>query len=139
MSGKAPPLPEMTISDLTRGQVFGDDLNRDEQISPALPDVRPAPQAGCFVSRLLASKDSAQITLHHRAFGTVAIESSSGATNLRNSHTSLPHHMVGAGAAGYPFGSLLKESLLREGSRFSGFLGAWFPLAGRQVAGFAMA
>ena len=41
-------------------------------ISPALPDVRPAPQAGCFVSRLDVSKDSAQITLRHRVFGTVA-------------------------------------------------------------------
>src|SRR5215211_4988545 len=46
-------------------------------ISPALPDVRPAPQAGCFVSRLSASKDSAQITLRHRAFRTVAVPPSS--------------------------------------------------------------
>ena len=55
--------------------------------------MRPAPQAGCFVSRLKLSKDSAQITLRHWAFGTVAVAPSSGATNLRNSHTSLlaPH------------------------------------------------
>ena len=45
--------------------------------SPALPDVRPAPQAGCFVSRLKFSKDSAQIALRHRAFGTVAVVPSS--------------------------------------------------------------
>ena len=39
--------------------------------------LRPAPQAGCFVSRLSASKDSAQITLRHRAFRTVALAPSS--------------------------------------------------------------
>ena len=39
--------------------------------------LRPAPQAGCFVSRLSASKDSAQITLRHRAFRTVALTPSS--------------------------------------------------------------
>src|SRR5215212_11443549 len=50
--GKAPPLPEMTISGLTRGQVFGEDQSAKTLISPALPDVRPAPQAGCFVSGL---------------------------------------------------------------------------------------
>ncbi len=44
--------------------------------SPALPDVRPAPQAGCFVSRLDVSYES-QITLRHRAFGTVALAPSS--------------------------------------------------------------
>src|SRR3954465_251493 len=33
--------------------------------------LRPAPQAGCFVSRLSVSCES-QITLRHRAFGTVA-------------------------------------------------------------------
>jgi hypothetical protein len=47
-------------------------------LSPALPDVRPAPQAGCFVSRLKLSKDSAQSDLRHRAFRTVAIAPSSG-------------------------------------------------------------
>src|SRR5215203_3842053 len=52
MSGKAPPLSEMTISDLTRGQVFGEDQSAKIDHSPALPDVRPAPQAGCFVSGL---------------------------------------------------------------------------------------
>src|SRR5215203_5537521 len=39
--------------------------------------LRPAPQAGCFVSRLKLSKDSAQITLRHRAFRTVAVAPSS--------------------------------------------------------------
>src|SRR3954462_9617996 len=64
--GKAPPSPEMTISGLTRGQVFGEDRIAEITTSPALPDVRPAPQAGCFVSGLYVSKDSAQITLRHR-------------------------------------------------------------------------
>src|SRR3954452_16054892 len=40
------------VSRLTRGQVFGEDQSAKTLISPALPDVRPAPQAGCFVSRL---------------------------------------------------------------------------------------
>jgi hypothetical protein len=44
--------------------------------SPALPDVRPAPSAGCFVSRLYISSES-QITLRHRAFRTVAVVPSS--------------------------------------------------------------
>src|SRR3954453_23822298 len=38
--------------------------------------VRPAPQAGCFVSRLSVSCES-QIALRHRAFGTVALAPSS--------------------------------------------------------------
>jgi hypothetical protein len=37
----------------------------------------PPLQAGCFVSRLSASKDSAQITLRHPAFRTVAVAPSS--------------------------------------------------------------
>src|SRR3954462_456096 len=74
---KAPPSPEMTISGLTRGQVFGEDQIATSNHSPALPDVRPAPQAGCFVSGLRLSKDSAQITLRHRAFRTVAVAASS--------------------------------------------------------------
>src|SRR5215218_2107518 len=41
-----------------------------------LPDVRPAPQAGCFVSGFYVSSES-QITLRHRAFGTVAVSPSS--------------------------------------------------------------
>jgi hypothetical protein len=44
--------------------------------SPALPDVRPAPQAGCFVSRLDVSCES-QITLRHWAFGTLTMVPSS--------------------------------------------------------------
>src|SRR4051812_34950810 len=75
--GKAPPLPKTTIFGLTRGQVFGEDLNCDEQMLPRLcRTMRPAPQAGCFVSRLYASCES-QITLRHWAFGTVALAPSS--------------------------------------------------------------
>src|SRR4051812_42205847 len=74
--GKAPPWPEMTISGLTRGQVFGEDRIAEISTSPALPDVRPAPQAGCFVSRLYASCES-QITLRHRVFRTLAVAPSS--------------------------------------------------------------
>ena len=51
-------------------------------ITPALPDVRPAPQAGCFVSGLKLSKDSAQSDLRHRAFRTVAIAPSSGVLEI---------------------------------------------------------
>jgi hypothetical protein len=46
-------------------------------LSPALPDVRPAPSGGLFRFWALVSKDSAQITLRHRAFGTVAMAPSS--------------------------------------------------------------
>src|SRR5215212_6233200 len=70
--GKAPPSPEMTISGLTRGQVVGEDQIAKSLISSALPDVRPAPQAGCFVSRLDVSSES-QIALRYRAFRTVAV------------------------------------------------------------------
>jgi hypothetical protein len=52
-------------------------MSPNNDFSPALPDVRPAPQAGCFVSGLGLSKDSAQITLHHQAFRTVALAPSS--------------------------------------------------------------
>src|SRR5215207_8108951 len=76
--GKAPPSPEMTIPGLTRGQVVGEYQSAKIDITPALPDVRPAPQAGCFVSRLLASCES-QIALRHWAFGTVAVAPSSTA------------------------------------------------------------
>src|SRR5215207_241801 len=79
--GKAPPTPEMSISGLTKGQFVGDDDVAKHFIIPRLcRTLRPAPQAGCFVSRLLASKDSAQITLRHRAFGTVALAPSSAST-----------------------------------------------------------
>ena len=74
--GKAPPSPEMTISGLTRGRLVGENDVAKQSYSPALPDVRPAPQAGCFVSRLYVSCES-QITLRHRAFRTVAIAPSS--------------------------------------------------------------
>src|SRR3954454_23062242 len=74
--GKAPPSPEMTISGLTESGLSGKIILPKLIHSPALPDVRPAPQAGCFVARLKLSKDSAQITLRHRAFRTVALASS---------------------------------------------------------------
>src|SRR3954451_16826068 len=41
-------------------------------ITPALPDVRPAPQAGCFVSRLYASCES-QVVCDSLAFRTGAL------------------------------------------------------------------
>jgi hypothetical protein len=47
-AGKAPPWPEMTISSLTRGQVFGEDLNRDEQIIPRLCRRAARPSGGLF-------------------------------------------------------------------------------------------
>src|SRR4051812_47992208 len=79
--GKAPPSPEMTISGLTESGLSGRIILPKLIHSPALPDVRPAPQAGCFVSGLKLSKDSAQITLRHQAFRTVAIVSSSALWN----------------------------------------------------------
>src|SRR5215210_6584804 len=69
----------MTISGLTESGLSGRIIS-PKRSTPALPDVRPAPQAGCFVSRLKLSKDSAQITLRHRAFRTVALASSSTST-----------------------------------------------------------
>ena len=49
-------------------------------ISPRLcRTLRPAPQAGCFVSRLSISCES-QATCDSFVFGTVAVESSSGVT-----------------------------------------------------------
>jgi len=80
--GKAPPSPEMTISGLTKGQLVGDDDVAKHFIIPRLcRTLRPAPQAGCFVSRLSASNDSAQIALRHRAFRTVALAPSSALAN----------------------------------------------------------
>src|SRR4051794_28446181 len=67
--GKAPPSPEMTTSGLTRGWLVGDDDDANQFITPALPDVRPAPQAGCFVSGLYASCES-QRTCDSLTFGT---------------------------------------------------------------------
>src|SRR5215204_1222320 len=63
----APPSPEMTVSGLTESGLSGKIRSPNLFTSPALPDVRPAPQAGCFVSGLYVSKDSAQITLRHSA------------------------------------------------------------------------
>src|SRR5215207_3457210 len=74
--GKAPPSPEMTISSLTRGQVFGEDQIARLDRPRLCRTLRPAPQAGCFVSRLYVSSKS-QIALRHRAFGTVAVAPSS--------------------------------------------------------------
>src|SRR4051794_13360802 len=75
--GKAPPSPKTTIFGLTEGQVFGEDQDANLDLPRLCRTVRPAPQAGCFVSRLSASKDSAQITSRHRAFRTVAVAPSS--------------------------------------------------------------
>src|SRR4051794_3121786 len=88
--GKAPPSPEMTISGLTKGQLVGDDDVAKHLIIPRLcRTLRPAPQAGCFVSRLKLSKDSAQITLRHRAFGTVAGAPSSASQSLQGNELRL--------------------------------------------------
>src|SRR3954466_5131648 len=46
--GKAPPSPEMTLSSLTRGQVFGEDQDADLDFSPALPDGAARPSGGLF-------------------------------------------------------------------------------------------
>src|SRR5215212_10836206 len=75
---KAPPSPEMTISGLTRGQVFGEDQDANHDLPRLCRTCGPPLQAGCFVSRLSASKDSAQITLRHWAFRIVAVTPSSG-------------------------------------------------------------
>ena len=48
-----------------------------KDLSPALPDVAARPLGGLFRFWACASKDSAQITLRHRAFRTVAIAPSS--------------------------------------------------------------
>ena len=67
MSGKAPPLRETAVSRLTRGQVVGEtDACHSHQNPRLCRTLRPAPQAGCFVSRLDASKDLAQITSRYR-------------------------------------------------------------------------
>jgi hypothetical protein len=46
--GKALPLPEMSISSLTRGQHVGDDDVVTQFIIPALPDVAARPSGGLF-------------------------------------------------------------------------------------------
>src|SRR4051794_15765118 len=75
--GKTPPSPEMTLSGLTEGGLSGKIMSPDIDFPRLCRTLRPAPQAGCFVSRLRLSKDSAQITSRHRAFRTAAVVSSS--------------------------------------------------------------
>src|SRR3954467_3973770 len=91
--GKAPPSPKMSIFGLTRGQVFGEDQVATLIIPRLCRTLRPAPQAGCFVSRLYVSKDSAQITLRHGAFRTVALAPSS--TVLRDLQQFWPEPLLG--------------------------------------------
>jgi hypothetical protein len=55
-SGIASPLRKTRAFRLTRRQVFGESLSAKIRSSPALPNVRPAPQAGCFVSGLGSSE-----------------------------------------------------------------------------------
>src|SRR5215212_10028082 len=88
--GKAPPLPEVTISDLTRGQVFGEDDDANQSASPALPDVRPAPQAGCFVSGLqvlLSRNCLRQLCIRHRSIS--AVKRVGGTTRTRRQKSRL--------------------------------------------------
>jgi hypothetical protein len=54
--GKAPPSPEMTISGLTRGRLVGEDQIAKRDLPRLCRTLRPAPQAGCFVSRLVPPK-----------------------------------------------------------------------------------
>ena len=63
--GKAPPSPETTLSGLTESGLSGK-IRLLDDLSRLCRTLRPAPQAGCFVSRLDASKDSAQITSRYR-------------------------------------------------------------------------
>ncbi len=74
--GKAPPSPEMTLSGLTDSGLSGRMMTAIYSSSPALPDVRPAPQAGCFVSRLYASYES-RIACDSLALRTFAVAPSS--------------------------------------------------------------
>src|SRR5215213_9402872 len=68
--GKAPPLPEMTISGLTESGLSG------KIISPKIDIPRLCRTCGPPLRRAVSflgfrfSKDSAQIALRHRAFGT---------------------------------------------------------------------
>src|SRR3954452_1353666 len=48
MSGKAPPLPEMTISGLTESGLSGSIRSPNQNHSPALPDVAARPSGGLF-------------------------------------------------------------------------------------------
>src|SRR3954469_13545912 len=74
--GKTPPSPKMTISGLT-GSGFSGKIGGLISDFPGSAGRAARPQAGCFVSRLKLSKASAQITLRHQAFRTVAIAPSS--------------------------------------------------------------
>src|SRR5215207_7358708 len=74
--GKAPPSPEMTISGLTESGLSGKIMSPNNDIPRLCRTLRPAPQAGCFVSRLDVSGES-QIALRHWAFRTVAVAPSS--------------------------------------------------------------
>src|SRR4051794_36975545 len=77
--GKAPPSPGKSISGLTESGLSGG-INPPRFEPPRLcRTLRPAPPAGCFVSRFKLSKDSAQITLRHQAFRIVAVAPSSTA------------------------------------------------------------
>ena len=80
-SGMAPPLRKTRAFRLTDGTDFGRIKVLAIDHSRHLPDVRPAPQAGCFVSGLSVSYES-QIALRHRAFGTVAVAPSSTSSSL---------------------------------------------------------
>src|SRR3954462_10586937 len=79
--GKAPPSPEMVISGLTESGLSGRMMTPINSFPRLCRTLRPAPQAGCFVSGLKLSKDSAQITSRHRAFRTAAIAPSSTPSN----------------------------------------------------------
>src|SRR4051795_8917164 len=74
-AGKAPPSPEMSISGLTESGLSGKIMTPIADFSPALPDVRPAPQAGCFVSKLQVllrvANRFAPPTIRHRGFSAV--------------------------------------------------------------------
>ena len=75
--GKAPPSPETTIFGLTRGQISG-----RIRIATTLTFPGSAGRCGPPLRRAVsflgsASKNSAQITLRHRAFRTVALAPSS--------------------------------------------------------------
>src|SRR5215212_887762 len=74
--GKAPPWPEMTLSSLTRGQVFGESLSAKIRRSPALPDgaARPFRRAVSFLgSRLqrLSANHFAPPGIPHRGRSAV--------------------------------------------------------------------
>src|SRR5215207_547620 len=87
--GKAPPLPEMTISGLTESGLSGRIISPRLIHSPALPDVRPAPQAGCFVSRLATPS---QISV---VFRTCSGAKSNGFAQARFRKGHQPRRLIG--------------------------------------------